>query len=450
MNESMNNEPMFEPVNTDGSANKVLKIILGIVVVLFVGAASFAGGLLTGQLLPALGGNAAHSFLPSVASTPSGDQQSATPQELQTLFTPFWEAWNVVHEQYVDQPVDDLKLMQGAIRGMMESLGDKHSSYMDPVDFKQANESLSGEYEGIGAYVDTGGDFLTITSPIPGSPAEAAGLRPGDIIVKIDGEDMAGVAPELARQHVLGPAGTVVRLTVAREGEENLLEFDVTRDKIVIKSATGKMLDNDIAYVQVTTFGENTTPELLAALTDVMAQNPKGLILDLRNNGGGFLQTAVEVTSQFLNKGVVLYEQYGDGQKKTFDVESGGLATDIPMVVLVNEGSASASEIVAGALQDYARATLVGVTSYGKGSVQNWIPLSDNQGAVRVTIAKWLTPNERTIHEMGLTPEVWVEMTEDDYKNDLDPQLDAAIQTLLAILAGEPIPTSAPTATPAP
>ncbi|MBI5297570.1 MAG: S41 family peptidase [Chloroflexi bacterium] len=448
MNESMN-EPVFETVNTGGSANKALKIILGIVVVLFVGAASFAGGLLAGQLLPDLGG-VSHSFLPSVASTPSSEQQSATPQELQTLFTPFWEAWNIVHEQYVDQPVDDLKLMQGAIRGMMESLGDKHSSYMDPVDYKQANESLSGEYEGIGAYVDTGGDFLTITSPIPGSPAEAAGLRPGDIIVKIDGEDMAGVDPELARQHVLGPAGTVVHLTIAREGEKNLLEFDVTRDKIVIKSATGKMLENDIAYVQVTTFGENTTPELLAALTDVMAQNPKGLILDLRNNGGGFLQTAVEVTSQFLDKGVVLYEQYGDGKKNTFDVQPGGLATDIPMVVLINEGSASASEIVAGALQDYARATLVGVTSYGKGSVQNWIALSDNQGAVRVTIAKWLTPNERTIHEKGLTPEVWVEMTEDDYKNDLDPQLDAAIQTLLAILAGDPIPTSAPTATPVP
>jgi carboxyl-terminal processing protease len=210
------------------------------------------------------------------------------------------------------------------------------------------------------------------------------------------------------------------------------------------------MLDNGVAYIQITTFGDNTTSELTKALTDVMAQNPKGLILDLRNNGGGYLQTAVEVASQFLGDGVVLYEQYGDGKKNTYDVQSGGMATDIPMVVLINEGSASASEIVAGALQDYARATLVGVTSYGKGSVQNWIPLSDNQGAVRVTIAKWLTPNGRTIHEKGLTPEVWVEMTEDDYKNDLDPQLDTAIQTLLAIIAGNPIPTSVPTATPAP
>jgi carboxyl-terminal processing protease len=316
---------------------------------------------------------------------------------------------------------------------------------MDPTTFTQANQSLSGAYEGIGAYVDTGGDYLTITSPIPGSPAEKVGLRPGDIIVKIDNEDMTGVDPEVARQHVLGPAGSVVHLSIAREGEADLLEFDVTRDKIVIKSASGKMLDNGVAYVQVTTFGDNTTQELTDALTDVLAQNPKGLILDLRNNGGGYLQTAVEVTSQFLGDGVVLYEQYGDGNKITYDVESGGLATEIPMVVLINEGSASASEIVAGALQDTERAVLVGVTSYGKGSVQNWIPLSDDQGAVRVTIAKWLTPNGRTIHGKGLTPDVLVEMTEDDYKNELDPQLDTAVETLLALISGQPIPTSVPT-----
>jgi len=261
---------------------------------------------------------------------------------------------------------------------------------------------------------------------------------------------MTGVNPEVARQQVLGPAGSVVRLTIARKDEKNLLEFDVTRDKIVIKSATGKMLDNGIAYIQITTFGDKTSEELTQALNDVLAQNPKGIVLDLRNNGGGYLQTAVEVASQFLDKGVVLYEQFGDGKKNTYEVQPGGLATQIPMVVLINEGSASASEIVAGALQDYGRAKLVGVTSYGKGSVQNWVPLSDGQGAVRVTIAKWLTPNGRTIHQKGLTPDVFVQMTEEDYKNNLDPQLDAAVQTLLAIIGGQPIPTSVPTATPAP
>jgi carboxyl-terminal processing protease len=447
MNEPIN-EPVYAPVKR--STNNALKIALTVVVVLFVCAASFAGGFVTGHFVPQLNTASAAPFIPPSVPSPSADQQSATPQDLQVLFQPFWETWNIVHEQYVDQPVDDLKLMQGAITGMMQALGDKHSSYMDPTTFTQANQSLSGAYEGIGAYVDTGGDYLTITSPIPGSPAEKVGLRPGDIIVKIDNEDMTGVDPEVARQHVLGPAGSVVHLSIAREGEADLLEFDVTRDKIVIKSASGKMLDNGVAYVQVTTFGDNTTQELTDALTDVLAQNPKGLILDLRNNGGGYLQTAVEVTSQFLGDGVVLYEQYGDGNKITYDVESGGLATEIPMVVLINEGSASASEIVAGALQDTERAVLVGVTSYGKGSVQNWIPLSDDQGAVRVTIAKWLTPNGRTIHEKGLTPDVVVEMTEDDYKNELDPQLDIAVETLLAFISGQPIPTSVPTATPAP
>ena len=429
--------------------NKALKTILVLATVLFVAIAAFAGGITVGNLMPIA---RAHPLIKAdpIDPTASPAQQTATPTDVQTLFAPFWQAWNIVHEQYVDQPVDDVKLMEGAIRGMMESLGDKHSSYMDPTTYSQANSDLAGQYEGIGAYVDTGGAYLTITSPIPGSPAEAAGLRPGDQIIKIDGKDMTGVDPEVARQQVLGPAGSTVQLTVARKGETQPLEFSVKRDKITIKSATGKMLEGGIGYIQVTTFGDKTTVELKDALKDIMAQNPKGIVLDLRFNGGGYLQTAVEVASQFAGDGVVLYEQYGDGKKNTYDVLPGGLATDtkIPMVVLINEGSASASEIVAGALQDLGRAKLVGVTSYGKGSVQNWIPLDGDQGAVRVTIAKWLTPSGRTIDEKGLTPDVYVTMTEQDYLQKLDPQLDAAVATLKAMQAGSPIPTSMPTALP--
>lgn len=416
--------------------NKTLKTILIVLVVMVVGLGSFAGGFVTGHMLPF--GNV---FNPDdtnvfVPSTSSPEQQSATPEEMQALFAPFWEAWNLVHENYVDQPVDDVALMRGAISGMMEALGDQHSSYMNPEDYEQANSSLEGEYEGIGAYVDTTTDYLTITSPIPGSPAEEAGLLPGDQVVAIDGEDMTGIDAELARLRVLGPAGSTVHLTVFREGEDGLLEFDIVRAKITIASATGEMLDNDIAYIQVTTFGSKTMPELEAALKDLMAQNPKGIILDLRNNGGGYLQTAVEVTSQFVDEGVVLYEQYGDGRRTTYDVLPGGMATDptIPMVVLINEGSASASEIVAGALQDLGRAKLVGTVSYGKGSVQNWIPLSGDNGAVRVTIAKWLTPNEKTIHEIGLTPDYPVELTPEDREADRDPQLDEAIKILMEMI----------------
>ncbi|MDO9303282.1 MAG: S41 family peptidase [Anaerolineales bacterium] len=432
--------------------NKTLKYIFVALVIIVVALGSFAGGFVSGHLLPFAGIPGLSAPITSAPPTTSPEQQSSTPSEFQALFSPFWEAWNLVHDNYVDQPVDDVALMRGAISGMMDALGDQHSSYMSPKDYADANSSLEGEYEGIGAFVDTTTEYLTITSPIPGSPAERAGLLHGDQIVAIDGKDMTGIDAEVARTKVLGPANTVVHLTVLRDGEDKLLEFDVTREKITMKSSTGKMLDSGIAYIQITTFGDKTTPELLAALAELMAQNPKGIILDLRNNGGGYLTTSVEVTSQFLADGVVLYEQYGDGTRTTYDVLPGGLATDtkIPMIVLINEGSASASEIVAGALQDSGRAKLVGVTSYGKGSVQNWIPLSGDNGAVRITIAKWLTPNENTIHEIGLTPDVVAERTEEDYKAKRDPQLDAAVQTLLALLNGTPIPTSVPTAIPAP
>ena len=404
-------------------------------VILLAGA--FSGGFLVGHYLPS--GDLIASFegapsLPENSSvTPSsdqGDSASATPQDLETLFKPFWETWAIVHSQFVDQPVDDVAMMRGAIRGMLESLGDEHTSFMDPQEYTDANAGLEGTYEGIGAYVDTGGDFLTVTSPIPGSPAEKAGLKPGDKIIAIDGEDMTGVNPELARRKVLGPAGSAVVLTILREGVEDPFDVEITRDRINIASVESKMLENDIAYVKLNTFGDTTSRDLKEQLGALMDQNPKGLILDLRYNGGGYLQTAVEVASQFISKGVILYEQYGDGRKDSYEAIPGGLALDIPMVVLINKGSASASEIVAGALQDTGRAQLVGETSYGKGSVQNWIPLQDDQGAVRVTIAKWLTPNGRTIHKLGLTPDVVVELTDEDAAAERDPQLDKAIELL--------------------
>jgi carboxyl-terminal processing protease len=415
--------------------NNTLKGILLVFGIAILMVGSFAGGFVTGNLVPvALPGITEEE--PIAISTTSPEQQSATPEEMQNLFAPFWEAWNLVHENYVDQPVDDIALMRGAISGMMDALGDQHSSYMNPEDYETANAGLEGEYEGIGAYVDTTTEYLTITSPISGSPAERAGLLPGDQVIAIDGEDMTGVDAEVARLKVLGPAGSTVVLTILREGESEPLEFTIVREKITIAAASGEMLDNGIAYIEVTTFGSRTTPELLATLEELMAQNPKGIILDLRNNGGGFLQTSVEVTSQFINEGVVLYEQYGDGSRDTYEALPNGLATDlnIPMIVLINEGTASASEIVAGALQDYDRAKLVGTVSYGKGSVQNWIPLTGENGAVRITIAKWLTPNENWIHEVGLTPDYAVDLTPEDRQAGLDPQLDKAIEVLLEMI----------------
>ncbi|MFN2303294.1 MAG: S41 family peptidase, partial [Anaerolineales bacterium] len=356
------------------------------------------------------------------------DPQEATPGEYEDLFSPFWETWDIVHDEYVDQPVDDLALMRGAIEGMLAALNDKHTSYMTPDEFQQANESLEGEYEGIGAWVDITGDYVEIISPMRGSPADEAGLQPNDIVVGIDGEDMTDIPGDLVLQRILGPAGTDVTLTIQRDLET--FDVTITRANIVVPTAESQMLEDNIAYIALYNYGENTTQQLRSALRELLDQNPDGLIFDLRDNGGGYLNTAIEVVSEFIGEGVVMYEQYGDGQTFTYEAIPGGLATEIPMVVLVNEGTASASEITAGAIQDYGRAPLVGVTTYGKGSVQNWIPLENDAGGVRVTTARWLTPNGRQISEVGLEPEYIVEMTQEDVDQGLDPQLDKAIEVL--------------------
>jgi len=345
------------------------------------------------------------------------------------LFKPFWEAWQIVHDQYLVQPVDDEKMMQGAIRGMMDSLSDPHSAYMDPVEYSDAQAPLEG-YSGIGAWVNTEGEYLTIAEPMKGSPAETAGLKSGDQIIAIDGVDMVGTLPELARQKVLGEAGTQVILKIMREGVEEPFDIPITRAQITIPSTEYRMLDNDIAYLRLNAFSNATSEEIHSALQELLAQNPQGLILDLRYNSGGYLDAAIQVGSEFLPDGVVAYEEYGNGTRDTFNVTGDGIATEIPMVVLVNDWSASASELVAGALQDRGRAQLVGVTTYGKGTVQNWIPLSDNEGAVRVTIARWLTPNGRNVTEIGITPDLEVIISDADAQAGVDTQLNQAIDLL--------------------
>jgi carboxyl-terminal processing protease len=378
-----------------------------------------------------IGGYVSHNLaikLPLATSTTTTTTIN-TSTSTDELFKPFWEAWKIVHDEYLVQPVDDEKMMQGAIRGMMDSLGDPHSGYMDPVEYSDAAAPLEG-YSGIGAWVNTEGKYLTITEPMKGSPAESAGIKAGDQIIAIDGVDMTGTLAELARQKVLGAAGTQVVLTIQREGVEQPFDVTVTRAQITIPSTEYKMLDNNIAYVRLNAFSDTTGDELHTAVKELLAQNPKGLILDLRYNSGGYLDAAIQVGSEFLPDGVVAYEEYGDGTRNTFNVTGNGAATDIPMIVLVNEWSASASELVAGALQDRGRAKLVGVTTYGKGTVQNWISLSDNEGAVRVTIARWLTPNNRNVTGTGLTPDIEVKISDADAQAGIDSQLNRAVEIL--------------------
>lgn len=404
--------------------------LVGLMVLAAVAVGAFSGGFIAGWLVPQSPSN----LLPKALTTaiPQNSSPDDAAKSTDELFVPFWEAWKIVNQQYVDQPVDQEQLMRGAIRGMVAGLGDQHSSYMDPEEYRQANLPMDGEYEGIGAWVDTTGAYLRIIEPMPGSPAEKAGLRPGDEVIRINGEDMTGIDGSLVLRRVLGPGGTQVTLTIRRESETEPFDVSITRAKIDVPSVESRMLDNQIAYVHLFSYGEKTTTELKAALKALMAEEPKGLILDLRNNGGGYLVTAIDVVSQFIDKGVVMFEEYGDGSRKEFKAKSGGLATNVPLIVLINGGTASASEITAGAIQDLGRGKLVGEKSFGKGSVQNWIPLSGDEGAVRVTIARWLTPNGTQIHGVGLTPDVAVEFTEQDMEAGRDPQLEKAVDLLSA------------------
>lgn len=395
-----------------------LRVALTIVIATGLALSLFAAGLTAGMMLPRQGARAA----------PAAPAAAQTDREI--LFAPFWEAWEIAHREFVDQPLDDTRLMQGAIRGMLQALGDPHSSYMDPDEYMQANMPMAGSYEGIGAWVDTETELLTIIAPMPGSPAERAGLRPGDRVIAVDGEDVVGLDPNLVVRRILGPAGTSLTLTVAREDERQPLVFELERARIVVPSLESDWFEGEIGYIRLYSFGQQTPADLRAALRELMARQPRGLILDLRGNGGGLLTSAVRVTSEFIADGVVLIERYGDGREEVFQADRGGLATEVPLVVLIDRGSASASEIVAGAIQDYGRGLLVGETSFGKGSVQNWVPLADNGGAVRITVARWLTPDGRRIDEVGLVPDVEVPYTEDDVEAERDPQLERALALL--------------------
>jgi carboxyl-terminal processing protease len=405
--------------------NKTMRSALIAVVAIVLVVCLFGSGFVVGNFVPAL-----RPASVSTLTTTPGANQGGTPADLQSQFAPFWQAWTLVHQNYVDQPVDNTKLVQGAITGMMNALGDPHTGYSTPLETTDLNNSLQGAFDGIGAYVDTKGAYLTITATIPGYPAAKAGLQSGDQIIAVNGEDVTGMDPDIVRlTKVMGPAGTSVQLTIQRTGVDKPLEFTITREHIVIPFVTSKMLANNIAYIQITQFGETAASDFHTQLSQLMAQNPAGLVLDLRNNPGGYLTDAIAIASEFIDHGVIVSEKNSDGSKTPYNATSGGLATSIPMVVLVNGNSASASEIVSGAIQDDGRGKLVGELTYGKGSVQEYFPLNDG-GLARITVAKWLTPNGRTIDKIGLTPDQVVALTQADITAGLDPQLDAALKLL--------------------
>jgi len=343
-------------------------------------------------------------------------------------FNLFWKVWDLVKKNYVHQPVADTKLFYGALSGIVSSLDDPYSVFFDPDTAKKFQQELEGSFDGIGAELGIKDKQLTIIAPLPDTPAARAGLKAGDKILAIDGKDTTDMALDYAVSLIRGTKGTEVNLTVWREGWEKPQDFKIARDKIEIASVKWEM-KGDIAYIEINHFNEDTSAKFNQAVNEVITKNPKGLILDLRNNPGGFLDTAVEVAGEWIENDVVVIEQMDDGQKN--EERSSGLARlqNLKTVVLINEGSASASEIVAGALQDDGKATLVGKKTFGKGSVQNLEPLEDGS-AVKLTVALWLTPKGRQIDKEGIGPDTEVDLTEEDYNANRDPQLYKAIEIL--------------------
>jgi carboxyl-terminal processing protease len=377
--------------------------------------------------------------------------QPGTPAADQGMFIPFWDTYDTINQRYAGGDVNRQTLVQGAIRGMIESLGDPYSAYMTSEEYRQSLQGISGQFEGIGAEIATqapdgtpgcatlGPDcLLVIADPLEGSPARLAGLLAGDVVVEADGVGFDGLTVESARDRIRGPKGTVVRLTIVRAGGAPFV-VAITRDVVQSREVESKVLANGtIGYIQLKGFSDVAANQFDDALKAHLDAGRKALILDLRGNPGGYVTAARSIASQFIGSGVIFWEQDAAGVQVATDATAGGMATDpaIRLVCLIDGGSASASEILAGALQDSGRATLVGQASFGKGTVQQWQELSGEGGAFRLTIARWLTPDKRWIHGKGLTPDVPVTLP-DPLPVGSDPTLDRALE-LLESAASQP------------
>jgi carboxyl-terminal processing protease len=343
----------------------------------------------------------------------------------------FWETWNLLNEKYVDKSkLDQTKMIYGAISGMIKSLGDPFSSFMNPEESQQFSDDMQGTFDGIGVEIGMKNDILTVISPLEGTPAANAGLRAGDKIIKIGDTVTSDMSIDEAVTKIRGPKDTEIVLTILREKDNNPKEIRIMRGTINVKSVKLEFKDNGIAIVKISKFGDDTTSEMNKASSQIVSARSKGIILDLRNNPGGYLESAIDISSKFVPEGeVVVSEEDRNGQKDDYKARGGSILEGIPVVVLVNSGSASASEITAGALRDDLGAPLVGKKTFGKGSVQQLEKLTGGS-TLRVTIARWLTPNGDYIMEKGIEPNIDVDLSEEDYNNDRDPQLDKGLEIL--------------------
>lgn len=391
-----------------------LKWFIGGIVTVFLVAGVFYSGIQVGS------GSWRWDFMRPVSenrSLPARLDYSSVNQVYQAL------------KQKYDGQLDEEKLITGMKKGLVEAAGDPYTTYFDADEAKAFDEQLNGSFSGIGAELGKQGTDIVVISPISGFPAEKAGLRAKDVVVSVDGQDIAGISVDEAVKRIRGEKGTTVKLEIIRDGQERK-ELTIVRDTITIPSVETKMLDNNVGYIKISRFAEDTSGLVDKAAADFKSKNVNGIVLDMRNNPGGYLNSAVDVSGQWLKTGQkILDEKRGGKIVQSYSATKDGQLVGVPTVALINEGSASASEITAGALKDNNAATLVGTKSYGKGSVQEFSRFNTG-GVLKVTVARWFTPAGKNIDKEGIEPTVKVELTEADAKANNDTQLKAAQQKL--------------------
>ena len=350
-------------------------------------------------------------------------------------FSLFWDAWHLIQTDYVKSAeLDKQKMIYGAIQGLLGSLDDPYSVFFEPIDAEKFNEDVNGSFSGVGIEIGTRKGILTVISPMEDTPAWKAGIKAGDQIIKIDGKSTADLTTDEAVKLIRGNKGTIVILTIIHKNSDTREEIAIVRDTIVVDAVKLSFLDNDnIAHLKLLNFNENAPYEFYQAALKMQEKQPSGMILDLRNNPGGYLEVAVDIASWFVPKNAVVVRENIKGEsEEVLKASANQSFVNLPVVVLINEGSASASEILAGALRDLRNVKLVGIKSYGKGSVQEVKKLFDDS-MIKLTIAEWLTPNGVSINNNGLEPDYKVEMPE-DLNSDKDPQLDKALEIIKTII----------------